>query len=42
MKIQIRDKDNLNNTVIGTTFIEIDRISNSGDRGIESKLFLDF
>ncbi|XP_076803747.1 otoferlin-like isoform X4 [Clavelina lepadiformis] len=33
IKIQIRDKDNLNNTVIGTTFIELEKISNSGDRG---------
>nr|CAB3264595.1 otoferlin [Phallusia mammillata] len=33
IKVQIRDKDNINNTVIGTSFIELDRISNSGDRG---------
>uniref|UniRef100_H2Z080 C2 domain-containing protein n=1 Tax=Ciona savignyi TaxID=51511 RepID=H2Z080_CIOSA len=33
IKVQIRDKDNINNTVIGTTYISLDKISNSGDRG---------
>uniref|UniRef100_F6VBD0 C2 domain-containing protein n=1 Tax=Ciona intestinalis TaxID=7719 RepID=F6VBD0_CIOIN len=33
IKVQIRDKDNLNNTVIGTTYISLDKIANSGDRG---------
>ncbi|XP_078483992.1 otoferlin isoform X2 [Ciona intestinalis] len=32
IKVQIRDKDNLNNTVIGTTYISLDKIANSGDR----------
>ena len=36
IKLQIRDKDNLNNTVIGTTFLELDQISNSGDRGFNA------
>ncbi|XP_077968337.1 otoferlin-like isoform X2 [Styela clava] len=37
IKVQLRDKDNIKNSVIGTTFLDLDKISNSGDRAPANK-----
>lgn len=40
IKIQLRDNDPVNNTVIGTHFIDLKTISNDGEKGTSSLLFV--
>lgn len=40
IKIQLRDNDPVNNTVIGTHFIDLKTISNDGEKGTRSLLFV--